>query len=160
MVSKCNRIASLITHLKLQEGGGGCQPPLVLLPLVPSPLGEPNGVQWPYHFLKADDGPVSQEIPDLFSYHKYSNMQLYIRRCFIICMCKILVKNFIIKDILKKKNDVHRISVRTIDSLILSYIRIDKDKRVFSYCCKLKQYNRTCVDATLHSKCFNDSLLQ
>ena len=29
-------------------------------------------------------------------------------------MCKILVQNFIIKDILKKKNDVHRISVRTI----------------------------------------------
>ena len=41
-------------------------------------------------------------------------MHLYIRRCFIICICKILVKNFIIKDILKKKNDVHRISVRTI----------------------------------------------
>ena len=48
-----------------------------------------------------------QEIPDLFSHHKYSNMQLYIRRCFIVCMCKILVQNFIIKDILKKKNDVH-----------------------------------------------------
>ena len=30
-------------------------------------------------------------------------------------MCKILVKNFIIKDILKKKNDVHWISVRTIE---------------------------------------------
>ena len=29
-------------------------------------------------------------------------------------MCKILVNNFIIKDILKKKNVVHRISVRTI----------------------------------------------
>ena len=29
-------------------------------------------------------------------------------------MCKILVQNFIIKDILKKKNDVHWISVRTI----------------------------------------------
>ena len=47
-----------------------------------------------------------------------------------------------------------------LDNLILSYIRIDKDKRVFSYCCKLKQYNRTCVDATLHKKCFNFSLLQ
>ena len=57
---------------------------------------------------------ILQEIPDLFSYHKYSNMQLYIRRCFIICICKILVQNFIIKDILKKKNDVRRISVRTI----------------------------------------------
>ena len=55
-----------------------------------------------------------QEIPDLFSYHKYSNMQLYIRRWFIICMCKFLVQNFIIKDILKKKNVVHWISVRTI----------------------------------------------
>ena len=41
-------------------------------------------------------------------------MQSYIRRWFIICMCKILVNNFIIKDILKKKNVVHRISVRTI----------------------------------------------
>ena len=50
---------------------------------------------------------ISQEIPDLFSYHKYLNMKLYIRRCFIICTCKILVQNFIIKDILKKKNDVH-----------------------------------------------------
>ena len=49
----------------------------------------------------------SQEIPDLFSYHKYSNLQLYIRRCFIICMCKILVQNIIIKDILKEKNNVH-----------------------------------------------------
>ena len=29
-------------------------------------------------------------------------------------MCKILVQNFIIKDILKKKNVVHWISVRTI----------------------------------------------
>ena len=29
-------------------------------------------------------------------------------------MCKILVQNFITKDILKKKNDVHWISVRTI----------------------------------------------
>ena len=56
----------------------------------------------------------SQEIPDLFSYHKYSKMQLYIRRCFIISIRKILVQNFIIKDILKKKNDVHWISVRTI----------------------------------------------
>ena len=50
---------------------------------------------------------ILQEIPDLFSYHRYLSMQLYIRRCFIICICKILVQNFIIKDILKKKNDVH-----------------------------------------------------
>ena len=68
---------------------------------------------------------ISQEIPDLFSYHKYSKMQSYIRRCFIICMCKILVQNFIIKDILKKKNDVHWISVRTIVILLafLKYVK-------------------------------------
>ena len=58
---------------------------------------------------------ILQEIPDLFSYHKYLNMQLWIRRCLIICVCKILVQNFIIKDILKKKNVVHWISVRTIE---------------------------------------------
>ena len=40
-------------------------------------------------------------------------MQLYIRRCFMICMCKFLVQNVIIKDVLKKKNVVHWISVRT-----------------------------------------------
>ena len=50
---------------------------------------------------------ILQDIPDLLSYHKYLNMQLYIRRCFFIRMCKILVHNFIIKGILKKKNDVH-----------------------------------------------------
>ena len=50
---------------------------------------------------------ILQEIPDLYTYHKYSNMQLYIRRFFVICMCKILAQNFIIKDILKKKNVVH-----------------------------------------------------
>ena len=33
-------------------------------------------------------------------------------------MCKILVQNFIIKDILKKKNDVHWISVRIIVHII------------------------------------------
>ena len=43
---------------------------------------------------------ILQEIPDLFSIYKYSNMQLYIRRWFVICMCKISAKNFIIKDIL------------------------------------------------------------
>ena len=31
-------------------------------------------------------------------------------------MCKILVQNFIIKDILKNINDVHWISVRTLES--------------------------------------------
>ena len=41
-------------------------------------------------------------------------MQLYIRRCFIICMCKILFQNFIIKDSLKKNNDAHWISVWTV----------------------------------------------
>ena len=61
---------------------------------------------------------ILKEIPDLFFYRKYSNKQLYIRRCIIICMCKILVQNFIIKDILKKKNVVHRISVRTIVPVI------------------------------------------
>ena len=50
---------------------------------------------------------ILEDIPDLFSYHKYLNMQLYIRRCCIIFICKILVQNFIIKGILKKKNDVH-----------------------------------------------------
>ena len=51
---------------------------------------------------------ILQEIPDLFSYHKYFNMLLVIRRCFIIlCMCKILVQNVTIKDISKYKNDVH-----------------------------------------------------
>ena len=45
---------------------------------------------------------ISQEIPDLFSYHKYQNMQMYIRWCFNICICKILVQNVIIKDILKE----------------------------------------------------------
>ena len=51
-------------------------------------------------------------------------MQLYIRHCFIICMCKILVQNFIIKDILKKKNVVHRISVRTIINGPLCYVEM------------------------------------
>ena len=42
---------------------------------------------------------ILQEIPDLFSNLKCSNMQLYIRRWYIICMCKISVRNDIIKDI-------------------------------------------------------------
>ena len=46
---------------------------------------------------------ILQEIPDLFSNLKFSNMQLYIRRWYILCMCKISVQNDIIKDILKKK---------------------------------------------------------
>ena len=52
-------------------------------------------------------------------------MQLYIRRCFIICMCKLLVQNFIIKDILKKKNVVHLISVPTITKLAPSRFTFD-----------------------------------
>ena len=46
---------------------------------------------------------ILQEIPDLFSNIKCSNMQLYIRRWFIICVCKISVQNYIIKDIKKRK---------------------------------------------------------
>ena len=57
---------------------------------------------------------ILQEIPDLFSNLKCSNMQLYIRRLYIICTCKFLVKNDIIKDILKRKNDVHWISDGTV----------------------------------------------
>ena len=71
-----------------------------------------------------------QEIPDLFSYHKNSNMQLYIRRCLIICMCKILVQNLIIKDILKKKNDVHWISVWTIGPIL--YVSDHKQRNYWS----------------------------
>ena len=57
---------------------------------------------------------ILQDIPDLFSNLKYSNKQLYIRRWYIIYMCKISVQNDIIKDILKKNNDVHWISDGTI----------------------------------------------
>ena len=41
-------------------------------------------------------------------------MQFYIRRCFIVCVCKILSQKCIIKDILKKKTNVHWIPVRTV----------------------------------------------
>ena len=70
MVSKCNRIASLvILDYKIFLGEvpqtpltrGGINPPLVLSP-PPSCRRHSmniNSVQWPYHFLKADDGPVS-----------------------------------------------------------------------------------------------------
>ena len=57
---------------------------------------------------------ILQEIQDLFSNLKCSNMQLYIRRWYIICMCKVSVQNDIIKDIKKKKNDVHWISDCTV----------------------------------------------
>ena len=60
---------------------------------------------------------ILQRIPALFSNLKYSNMQLYIRRWFIICLCKISVRNDIIKDTLKKKNDVHWISDGTVSTL-------------------------------------------
>ena len=53
---------------------------------------------------------ILQDIPDLFSNLKCLNMQLYIWRWYIICMCKISVQIDIIKDILKKKTDVHWIS--------------------------------------------------
>ena len=55
------------SHLESQNflGGGprnpltkGVSAPSRCLPqLVPSALDETRGVQWPYHFLKADDGP-------------------------------------------------------------------------------------------------------
>ena len=61
---------------------------------------------------------ISQEIPDLFSNLKCSNKQLYIWRWDIICICKISVQNDIIKDILKKKNDVHWMSEITIRKVI------------------------------------------
>ena len=67
MVSKCNRIASLVIlnykiflgevpQTPLTRGGGGVQPPLVLL--VPSALGEHQrcSMAVPGDFLKADDG--------------------------------------------------------------------------------------------------------
>ena len=46
-------------------------------------------------------------------------------------MCKILVQNFIIKDILKKKNDVHY----HVDSV--AYITTGKvcDHQIFVFCC-------------------------
>ena len=57
---------------------------------------------------------ILQENPDLCSSFKCSNMQLYSRRWYIICVCKISVRNDIIKDILKKKNDDHWISDGTV----------------------------------------------
>ena len=49
---------------------------------------------------------ILQVIPDGIFYLKCSKMQLHIRRWYIICMCKISVRNDIVKDIVKKKNDV------------------------------------------------------
>ena len=57
---------------------------------------------------------ILQEIPDLFSNLKCSNMQLYIGLWFIICMCKISVRNEITKDLLKKKTDVRWTSNDTV----------------------------------------------
>ena len=65
---------------------------------------------------------ILQEIPDLFYNLKCSNMQVYIRRWYIICMRKISVRNEIIKDILKKKNDVHWISVQTIVRTVVIFL--------------------------------------
>ena len=56
-------------------------------------------------------------MPDLFSNLKCSNIQLYIRRWYIIYMCEISVRNDIMKQILKKKNDVHWISDGTIGQI-------------------------------------------
>ena len=70
MVSKCNRIASLVILNYKLSWGRSPKPPLpegVSLPLVVSPhlclrhSVKNEGVQWPYRFQKADDGPVKQE---------------------------------------------------------------------------------------------------
>ena len=84
------------THMKYIGGGGGIRNFL-------------NRNRLSYFIL--------QDIPGLFSNLKCSNMQLYIRRWYIICMCKISVQNDIIKDILKKKNDVHWISDFTVTTI-------------------------------------------
>ena len=48
------------SHFELQNflEGGPPNPPLVLSPSCRRHSENTNGVQWPYHFLKADDGPV------------------------------------------------------------------------------------------------------
>ena len=88
MVSKCNRIASLvILNYKIY---------LVEAPQTPltrggQPLSRPpppscrrhsvntNGVQWPYHFLKADDGPVCECV--------CSCVGVYVFVCMYVCVC-------------------------------------------------------------------------
>ena len=68
MVSKCNRIASLVVLNYIIFLGEVPKTPLTVGGSPPSrPFPPPpscrrhsvntNGVQWPYHFLKADDGP-------------------------------------------------------------------------------------------------------
>ena len=64
--------------------------------------------------IENDSYFILQEISDLYSNLKCSNIQLYIRQWFILYMWKILVKSYIIKDILKQKKDVQRISDGTI----------------------------------------------
>ena len=56
-------------------------------------------------------------------------MQLYIRRWYIFCMCKISVQIDINKDILKKKSVVHWIPVRTI--VYHTYFTSENEKSAF-----------------------------
>ena len=44
----------------MPPNGGGHTPSRALPQLVPSALGDIDGVQWPYHFPKADDGPADR----------------------------------------------------------------------------------------------------
>ena len=55
---------------------------------------------------------------------------LWVQPC--ICMCKILVQNFIIKDIFKKKNDVHWLSVRTIAPKSVFWQTVQTQMRIWS----------------------------
>ena len=47
-------------------------------------------------------------------------------------MCKILAQNIIIKDILKKKYDVHWISVRTIVTFYPLHVKTQDEYKAFS----------------------------
>ena len=69
MVSKCNRIASLVIfNYKIFMGGipqpppplkrGGVPPPVLFSHSCLRHSVNVDGVQWPYHFHKNDDGPV------------------------------------------------------------------------------------------------------
>ena len=62
MVSKCNRIASLVIFNYKIFVGEVPQTPLVLPPSCRQYWENTNAVQWPYHFLKVDDGPDVTEI--------------------------------------------------------------------------------------------------
>ena len=69
MVSQCNRIASLvILNYKIFLGEVPQTPLSYPPPSCRQHSENTNGVQWPYHFLKADDGPdqdQQKEGPDL-----------------------------------------------------------------------------------------------